>query len=94
MPPGGGIGLVTPPHMPLASPPPLLRSSSRAERDFLGDAIHSLNALIDELRMEQDAVYEKKTDSHDEMAAQDEEWEELDNRIMKLEKAIELLESA
>ncbi len=92
-PPGDGIGLLTPAPAHLSSPPPLLRSSSRAEPDFVGDAIASLRMKCEELRAKQDAVYEKETNSHDEMAAQDIEWEELDEMIGKLERAIEILES-
>jgi len=57
------------------------------------DAIHSLKMLIEELKKKQDAVYDGNARSHDEMAAEDMEWEEYDRKIMSAEQCLVILEN-
>lgn len=75
------------PPTPPPSPSPLEVSN------HLEDAIHSLKLLIEQLREKQDAVYESDVRSHDEMSAQDMEWNEYDRKIMSVEQAIVILEN-
>jgi hypothetical protein len=78
---------------PLATPPPPPPPAPLEESNHLEDAIHSLKLLIEHLRKKQDTVYESDTRSHDEMAAQDMEWNEYDTKIMSVEQAIDILEN-
>lgn len=99
---GGGIGLTglapapsvsptsTRGHLSSYTPPPLFRHA-RAEPDHMKDAIASLKLEVISLREKQDEVYEKEARSHDEMAMQDEEWNEYDQKIMTLETIIDTL---
>ena len=48
-----------------------------------------ISALRLELKERQDAVYDQVCRSHDEMAAQDAEWEELDRKIRAMEILLE-----
>ncbi len=52
------------------------------------ETANSLRLLRARLQSRQDAVYEGETRSHDEMAAQDAEWEELDNQIHAIEQLL------
>jgi hypothetical protein len=49
---------------------------------------HSLRLLRARLQTRQDSVYEGETRSHDEMAAQDAEWNELDSQIHAIESLL------
>jgi hypothetical protein len=77
-------------HLSSYTPPPLFRHS-RAEPDHMNDAIASLKLEVNTLRAKQEEVYEKETYSHDEMAMQDQEWNEYDQKIMTLETIIDTL---
>lgn len=77
-------------YLDLPPPPPLVRVSA-FRQDNIFEAIHSLKREIEELTDKQEAIYERKADSHDEMAAQDTEWTELDTKIAKLNKIVKEL---
>lgn len=83
--PGEGFG-------PSPTGPALMRSSSVAEEEdedaFQEETFNRLRILRARLQTRQDAVYEGETRSHDEMAAQDAEWEELDNQIHAIEQLL------
>jgi hypothetical protein len=83
--PGEGFG-------PAPTGPALMRSSSVAEEEdedaFQEETFNRLRILRARLQTRQDAVYESETRSHDEMAAQDAEWEELDNQIHAIEQLL------
>lgn len=100
-PPGPGIGLLSPPQTPpsvqrdtLLPPPLLIRvnafsdalgrsfSDTRTEEDEL---MGRLRTLRSQLQLRQDEVYSQDARSHDEMAMQDEEWNELDRKIDAIE---------
>lgn len=51
----------------------------------------SLEAYLEILRERQDKVYDGPTRSHDEMAAQDMEFEELDRKIAEIDGILEVL---
>ncbi len=99
---GGGIGVMglapapstsptsTTGHLSSYTPPPLFRHA-RAEPDHMKDAIASLKLEVNTLRAKQEEVYEKEAHSHDEMAMQDHEWNEYDQKIMTLETIIDTL---
>lgn len=69
----------------LLAPPP--------EENHRGDAIHAVKLLIEQLKKKQDAVYEGEARSHDEMAAQDMEWEEYDKKIEAAQQCLDILEN-
>ena len=75
---------------PETSMPPPQTTTDSTHRE---DAIHSLKMLIEELKEKQDAVYDGEPRSHDEMAAQDMEWEEYDRKIMSAEQCLIILEN-
>ncbi len=99
---GGGIGLAglapapstsptsTMGHLSSYTPPPLFRHT-RAEPDHMKDAIASLKLEVNVLRAKQEEIYEREAHSHDEMAMQDQEWNEYDQKIMTLETIIDTL---
>jgi len=55
------------------------------EEERVMDALRGLRAT---LQIRQDAVYSTETRSHDEMAAQDAEWDELDRKIDAIEQTL------
>lgn len=81
---------------PPPAPPALLAAASGSwvapPPDHLGDAIHSIKALIEDLEKKQDAVYDEEAKSHSDMAIQDMEWEEYDAKIVALKQALDILE--
>jgi hypothetical protein len=52
-----------------------------------------LTDYIQMLRIQQDKIYDTPTRSHDEMAAQDMEFEELDRKIMEMDAILEVLQA-
>jgi hypothetical protein len=86
-----------PPSVPLVFKMgfPLRPAAAAAEAEAVIDPLsldevtaNSLRLLRARLQSRQDAVYEGETRSHDEMAAQDAEWEELDNQIHAIEQLL------
>ena len=67
---------------------PVTLSSAQAET-----TAESLREMIQILRERQDKVYDQKCRSHDEMAAQDAEWDELDRKIAELDDIMAVLEA-
>lgn len=56
------------------------------------EAIHAVKLLLEQLKEKQDTVYETEARSHDEMAAQDMEWEEYDKKIDAAQQCLDILE--
>lgn len=88
----------TPSAPPPPSPPMTLLAAASGSwvappPDHLGDAIHSIKALIEDLKKKQDAVYDDDANSHSDMSIQDMEWDEYDTKIMALTQALEILEN-
>jgi hypothetical protein len=52
------------------------------------DVLNRLRLLRADLQTQQDEVYSGETRSHDEMAAQDQEFDELDRKIMAIEQLL------
>lgn len=63
--------------------------SARTEEDEL---LLRLRGLRDQLLEEQDAVYDGETHSHDEMAAQDLAWNELDEKINAINELLRVFD--
>lgn len=78
-----------------AGSPPLPPSHPVSEEasNNLDDAIHSIKMLIEEYKAKQDAIYDAEAQRHDEMSAQDMEWEEYDTKIMSLQQVLDILEN-
>ena len=68
-----------------AAPLPFPLRTERTDVDALMDGLRTLRA---ELQLQQDDVYSGETRSHDEMAAQDAEWEDLDRKIHAIEQVM------
>ena len=75
-----------------APTPALLRSATGAPEPltdtFQEETFDRLRTLRAQLQGRQDAVYEEEVRSHDEMAAQDLEWEQLDRQIHAIEQLL------
>lgn len=56
------------------------------------DLLCRLRALRDQLQEEQDEVYQGETRSHDEMAAQDVHWDELDAKIASIDNLLRVFD--
>ena len=69
------------------------RLAPAPEENHHEDAIHAVKLLIEQLKKKQDAVYETEARSHDEMAAQDMEWEEFDKKINAAQQCLDILEN-
>lgn len=79
----------------IPSAPPLVRVNAffprdaRTEQDEL---LSRLRALRDQLHEEQDQIYEGEARSHDEMAAQDIAWNEIDEKIMAIDNLLQVFD--
>jgi hypothetical protein len=63
--------------------------SSRRELDHVDELMDRLRGLRSELQLQQDRVYSGvDARSHDEMAAHDTEWDELDRQIHAIEQVM------
>jgi hypothetical protein len=103
LPPGQGWGAPSPALEPTLSrfntlppgapSPALARSSSVAEEETLEDfqerTLESLRSLHRRLQERQDVLYDEEQRSHDEMAAADTEWEELDRKMTAIDALLE-----
>jgi hypothetical protein len=58
------------------------------EASFQEETMNRLRTVLERVVARQDAVYDGETRSHDEMAAQDAEWEELDRQIHAIEEVL------
>lgn len=67
-----------------AAAPPLAAAATAAETEESA-LLERLKDLRDRLSLEQEAVHEQEFRSHDEMAAADQEWEFLDNKICAID---------
>lgn len=76
-------------HDATTAEPPRQISLSSDQANALKKA---LTSRIEELKRQQDAISHDDARSHDEMAAMDAEWDELDAEIHQLEGIVETLE--
>jgi uncharacterized protein involved in exopolysaccharide biosynthesis len=61
--------------------------------DFQERTLESLRRLRAHLQERQDVLYDEEHRSHDEMAAADTEWEELDRKMTAIDALLEAFES-
>lgn len=93
LPPGQGWGAPSPALGPAPTAPALARSSSVAEEETLEvRTLESLRSLRAHLQERQDVLYDEEARSHDEMAAQDAEWDELDRKMSAIDALLEAFE--
>jgi hypothetical protein len=67
---------------------PEAADESDEEATFQEETMNRLRTVLERVQARQDAVYDGETRSHDEMAAQDAEWEELDRQIHAIEEVL------
>ena len=72
--------------------PSLARSSSVVEETLEQRTLESLRSLRAHLQERQDVLYDEEHRSHDEMAAADTEWEELDRKMTAIDALLEAFE--
>ena len=72
--------------------PSLARSSSVVEETLEERTLESLRRLRAHLQERQDVLYDEEQRSHDEMAAVDAEWEELDRKMTAIDALLEAFE--
>lgn len=65
----------------IVTPPITPRSGAVMNPALLQRVVALLNEYLDSLQSEQDAIEENSPNSHDEMAADDQHWDELDAQI-------------
>jgi hypothetical protein len=79
--------------LPASPPPPSVPEEIVLQPAQAKIIYDGLTDYIQMLRIQQDKVYDTPTRSHDEMAAQDMEFEELDRKIAEMDDILQVLQT-